>query len=63
MASSRLIRDLATGVKVYDVGGISLAISDYCIQEQDSGSNLRSLVFQEDGHLYTSWGSRASILF
>lgn len=63
MHNGRLIRDLNTGVKIYDFGGLSLAISDYCIQDQDFGSNLRSLIFQEDGHLYTSWGSEASILF
>jgi organic radical activating enzyme len=59
----RLIRQLANGVNVYDVGGVSFSYSDYCIQERSLGNNVRSLVFQEDGHLYTSWGSRASVLF
>jgi hypothetical protein len=59
----RLIRNLKNGVKIWDVNDIAIATSDYCIQERDDGDNLRSLVFQEDGHLYTGWGSKASILF
>jgi sulfatase maturation enzyme AslB (radical SAM superfamily) len=59
----RLIRTLRNGMQIWDLEGVSLTFSDYCIQERDNGDNLRSLVFQEDGHLYTGWGSRASILF
>jgi molybdenum cofactor biosynthesis enzyme MoaA len=59
----REIRRLAHGVTVYDVGGVAFVHSDYCIQESDEGVNLRSLIYQEDGHMYTSWNSRASILF
>jgi molybdenum cofactor biosynthesis enzyme MoaA len=59
----RLIRTLNHGVEVYDCGGVSFSYSDYCIQEQSLGDNVRSLVFLEDGHLYTSWNSPASILF
>ena len=58
-----LLRDLNTGVQIYDVEGISLGVSKYCIQDYDSGYNLRSLIFQEDGYVYTSWSSAASILF
>lgn len=59
----RLIRTLNHGVEVYDCGGVSFSYSDYCIQERNVGDNVRSLVFLEDGHLYTSWNSAASILF
>ncbi|MBN1881902.1 MAG: radical SAM protein [Deltaproteobacteria bacterium] len=59
----KLIRSLAHGVFVYDIDGVSFSYSDYCIQERNEGDNIRSLVFLEDGHLYTSWNSRASILF
>jgi hypothetical protein len=59
----RLIRTLNHGVEVYDCGGVSFSYSDYCIQEHNLGDNVRSLVFLEDGHLYTSWNSPASILF
>jgi len=58
-----LLRDLNTGVQIFDVAGISLGVSKYCVQDQDNGCNLRSLIFQEDGHVYTSWASNASILF
>jgi hypothetical protein len=63
ISGGQLLRDLNTGVQIYDVCGVSLGISKYCIQDYDSGYNLRSLIFQEDGHVYTSWGSDASILF
>lgn len=59
----RLIRTLNHGVEVYDCDGVSFSYSDYCIQERSLGDNVRSLVFLEDGHLYTSWNSPASILF
>ena len=59
----RKIRQLSHGVTVYDVEGISVVVSDYCIQEEDQGSDLRSLIFMEDGHLYTKWNSKASRLF
>jgi len=59
----KLIRTLNHGVAVYDCGGVSFSYSDYCIQETSRGDNVRSLVFLENGHLYTSWNSAASILF
>ncbi len=59
----RLIRSLKNGVQIWDIDDVAVATSDYCIQERDEGDNLRSLVYQEDGHLYTGWGSKASILF
>lgn len=62
-AEGRLIRQLNNGVNIYDINDVSFSHSDYCIQEQSLGNNVRSLVFQEDGHLYTSWSSKASILF
>lgn len=56
----RILRD---GMKVYEIGhNLSFVHSDYCIQEQDKGRNVRSLVFQENGHLYTSW-LESAILF
>jgi len=62
-ADGRLIRTLKNGMQIWDVDGIAITTSDYCIQERDDGDNLRSLVFMEDGHLYTGWGSKAAILF
>jgi sulfatase maturation enzyme AslB (radical SAM superfamily) len=59
----RLIRKLKSGLLVYDIEGVAVTYSDYCLQESDEGDNIRSLIFQEDGHLYTSWNSKASILF
>jgi len=59
----RLIRQLNNGVNIYDINDVSFSHSDYCIQERSLGNNVRSLVYQEDGHLYTSWSSKASILF
>lgn len=57
------IRTLNHGVVITDIHGVAFSYSDYCIQERSNGNNIRSLIFQEDGHLYTSWNSRASILF
>jgi sulfatase maturation enzyme AslB (radical SAM superfamily) len=58
-----LIRTLAHGAKVFDYKGIAVCFSDYCIQEAHNEEDLRSLIFLEDGHLYTSWSSKASKIF
>lgn len=52
-----------TGVVTYSYDDISVCFSDYCVQETNTNDNLRSLIFQEDGHVYTSWNHRSSILF
>lgn len=58
-----LIRILSYGAKLYDVGGISFTYFDYCIQDSAGIDDIRSLIYQEDGHMYTSWASKASRLF
>ena len=57
------VRSLPYGAKIYDYKGISVSHSDYCIQDSSNGDDLRSLIFMEDGHLYTNWNSKASVLF
>lgn len=57
------IRTLNHGEVVYDLDGVSVVAIDYCIQEKAERDNIRSLIFQEDGHLYTTWNSKASIIF
>lgn len=59
----RKIRMLPHGVSVWSIGGVSVSFSDYCIQEFSHEDDIRSLIFQEDGHLYTAWDDPASILF
>jgi molybdenum cofactor biosynthesis enzyme MoaA len=58
-----LIRTTPFGARIHDHGGIAVSYSDYCIQDVNNSEDIRSLIFQEDGHLYTSWNSRASRLF
>lgn len=50
-------------VTIYDIEGVSVAASRFCIQESNKSKDIRSLIWLPDGHIYTSWGSRASILF
>jgi organic radical activating enzyme len=58
------IRKFNFGGEVYDLGGLSLALMDVtCVQENHNEDNLRSLIYHQDGHLYTSWNSLGSILF
>jgi molybdenum cofactor biosynthesis enzyme MoaA len=52
-----------TGLTTYDYNDISVCFSDYCIQESNEYENIRSLIIQDDGHVYTSWDKKASILF
>jgi hypothetical protein len=58
-----MLRKLPYGVSVYDADGIALTYFDYCLQETHEADDIRSIIFDEDGHVYTSWASRASILF
>jgi len=48
---------------IYDIEGISVATFDYCIQENSNSDDIRSLIYQSDGHLYTTWDKSGSILF
>jgi len=50
-----LIRTLPYGSEVYNLDGISVSFSDYCLQESNNTNDIRSLIFLEDGHVYTSW--------
>lgn len=59
----KLIRTTTDGITIWDCHGVSFAHIDYCIQERNQSNNIRSLIFAEDGHLYTSWNSKASALF
>lgn len=59
----RFIRKTVDNTDIYDCNGISIIYSDYCLQESSTSEDVRSLIFAEDGHLYTSWNSPASILF
>jgi MoaA/NifB/PqqE/SkfB family radical SAM enzyme len=61
--SAKLVRTLPHGAQVYDINGLSVSFSDYCVQVVNNTDDIRSLIFLEDGHLYTSWASKASILF
>jgi len=60
---ARLIRTLPYGAKLYDYEDVAITYFDYCIQDSANEDDIRSLIFQEDGHLYTSWNSKASIIF
>jgi sulfatase maturation enzyme AslB (radical SAM superfamily) len=58
-----MLRILNFGSVVYDYKGVAVTYSDYCVQDNNNGKDIRSLIFMEDGHCYTSWNSKASILF
>jgi hypothetical protein len=58
-----VIRKLNFGSIVYDCKGVSVTYSDYCVQDSNDGEDIRSLILMEDGHCYSNWNSKASILF
>ncbi len=63
-ADCQFIRGLPYGAKLYDINGISVTYFDYCVQDSSkNGEDIRSLIFAEDGHLYTVWSSKASRIF
>ena len=58
-----LIMTLPFGPSVYDIEGISVTFMDYCFQEFSDGENIRSLIYQEDGHMYLTWDKQGSIIW
>jgi len=56
------IRNLEFGTDVWDINGVSFVAMKYCV-ESENGQVLRNLIYQADGHLYTTWDSRGSILW
>lgn len=61
--SGRFIMQLPFGAKIYEHRNMSVTWFDECVQEKHQGDDIRSLILHEDGHLYTTWDSRASRLF
>jgi hypothetical protein len=61
--SGKLVRELVYGATIYEYDGLSVTHFDYCIQDQNKDNDIRSLIFQENGHLYTTWSSDASRLY
>lgn len=62
-AGGKIIRQLPYGIELYDLKGVGVALSRFCIQDNSGPHNLRSYIFHHDGHVYTSWDSPASRLF
>lgn len=58
-----MIRKLPYGAQIYDVDGIGVVHFPYCIQDSHGEDDIRSLIYHQDGHMYTTWNSPASILF
>jgi len=53
-----------TGTEIYSYKKLtSVCFSDYCIQETNKTDDIRSVILQSDGHVYTSWDDPSSILF
>ncbi len=57
------IRKLTFDAEVLDIDGIAVTYFDYCLQDNHKEEDIRNIIFAEDGHCYTNWASRASILF
>jgi len=62
-ADGMFLRETEFGMRIYDYRGVSVTSSDYCIQDSSNNKNIRSLIFLDDGHVYTTWYSKASRLF
>jgi len=58
-----LVRKLSFGPSVYSMEGVAVTTMPYCIQESNNTEDIRSLIYHQDGHMYTSWDKKASILF
>lgn len=61
--SGRFLMKHSYGAKIYDLEGVSVTWFDYCVQDSNNEDDIRSLIYQEDGHLYYTWNSPASKVF
>ncbi len=60
---NNLIRVLSFGSNVHSLCSMSITVIDYCIQESHNENDIRSLIYHQDGHMYTAWDKPSSILF
>ena len=58
-----VVRRLSYGARVRDVGGVAVTFFEYCVQDSNGEDDIRSLIYNQDGHLYTTWNSPASMIF
>jgi len=58
----KIIREVDL-IKIYDCDNISIALFDKTVINNNSYNDIHDLIYLEDGHLYTSWLSKSSILF
>ena len=56
------LRTLPFGAEVYDLNGISVAVTHCMDTEASQDGSVRSLILQPDGHVYHHWNYRGSIL-
>ncbi len=63
LEGARVIRKTSYGATIYDIEGVSVTYFDYCVQDNHGDDDIRSLILNQDGHLYTTWNSPASLLF
>jgi len=57
------VRDLNFGPSVYTIYGVSVTLIENCVESYSKDDEFRSLIYQGDGHLYTTWDSKGSILW
>ena len=57
-----LVRTTAFGVEIYDYHGLSTCVSPSCLIENTSLDEIRSMILQPDGYIYSSWSLPGSIL-
>ena len=63
LSNSTKLSTLSFGATIFDIEGIAVTIFDHCIQESNMEDDIRSLIYEEDGHLYYTWDSPASKIF
>lgn len=57
----RVLRTISYGPSVYDYHGLSTVVAT-CMTDNENPEEIRSLIFQPNGHLYHSWNYEGSIL-
>ncbi len=57
----KILRTISYGPSVYDYQGLSAVVAS-CMTDNKNPEEIRSLIFQPNGHLYHSWNFEGSII-
>ena len=63
LRNGRYLDTLTYGTKRYDFHGFSVVIDEDSMSKEDKDTAIKYLILRQNGHLYSKWDSKASLIF